>query len=252
MEKKPVIWRLLASLVVYIFFFGVSFVIAQFFQFPKEVSYGLFFVFGGLAVIIRIDPDNLKKLRHVPLLRRHFSMMYKVNHHIGQAVEEGSFKSSLRFALGMIFLIFYFAWINFWLNTIRYLLSLFMEIDNPLYRWMEAFFCLFAAGLVAFILWIQKLIQKQNTLISSLDASNFVTRLKLLRKQFSFGITWITLILAYLFWIGGLTLFLVISQEFLAYALYFFIGSLVFLVIIGSIVIGIFILQKKLVKKSKK
>lgn len=214
MEKKTSIIRILLSLLLYFFFLFLGYVIAQYIIIPIQISYALFFLFGLLAPVIQIKSENLKKLRYVPLLRRHFGLMYRIHRILVQTLDEKTLKGALKFTLGIIFMIFYIGWMNFLINSFRYLLSFVITIETPFSRWMEAFFGLLGAGIVLFLLWFQKIVKKQKMIKKTLKSTSTNRRLRFIGSELSLGFTILSLASSYLVWIVGLGGFLLLSVNF--------------------------------------
>ena len=233
-EGKKYVW--LRSILTYGFFFGINYVISQYISIPTVISFIFYMIFGGVAVLLTMNPDTLKKLKNVPLLRKHFSMMYKINIKIRDTFTAGTLKGSFKFAGSMLSLVFYFAWLNLLLNTMKYLASLIIpDIQNP-FQWVEAFFCLLGAGLIAFVKWFVFLVnhQKETKNLLKSDASRLKIKSKFtfLGKQFSFIVALQVLGTAYLIWAGGLVIFLITSSYSVQFLVPFVIGAGLFFAIL--------------------
>ncbi|MHA1521270.1 MAG: hypothetical protein ACTSRK_13885 [Promethearchaeota archaeon] len=232
-DKKFVWYR---SIITYGFFFGINYVISQYISIPSAISFIFYVIFGGVAVLLTVNPETLKKLKNVPLLRKHFSMMYKINTKIRETFIVGTLKGSFKFAGSMLSLVFYFAWLNLLLNTMKYLASLIVpNLQNP-FQWVEAFFCLLGAGLIAFIKWFVFLVnhQKEAKLMLKSDTSRLKvkSKIKFVGKQFSFLVALQVLGTAYIIWAGGLTIFLLTNPDSAQFLLQFLLGVGIFFAIL--------------------
>lgn len=238
--KKPKSRSLLSSLflsiITYFFFFGLSYVLSRYISIPQGISFVLYAIFGGLAVLIKVEPNKLKRLKHVPLLRRHFGWMYKININIRKTFESGTGKGAFRFALSMIYLIIYFGWLNLLLNTIKYFLSFVIDMQNP-FQWLEAFFCLLGAGIIAFLKWEILLFHHQKSAKKALQAEGKYRKIRFFGRELSFGFALYILLLSYFFWVVGLTLFLLTGTLTLQLLPHFMLGSGLFFILLLIILI---------------
>ncbi|MCF2139233.1 MAG: hypothetical protein K9W44_04185 [Candidatus Lokiarchaeota archaeon] len=230
-ENKPNKNNFWISILSYLFFLGLSYVISQYIEIPLIISFALYYLFGAIAVLIKIEPNRLKKLKNVPLLRKHFSMMYKINIKIRESFDKGTIKGSFSFATGMIYLILYFAWLNFLLATIKYIISFIYPISNP-FQFIEAFWCLLGAGMMAFIKWMNILIQHQSKAKELLKSDESHRKIKFIGSQLSFRVGLYIIVSAYINWALGLIIFLLASPFFNDYFLSFLIGAGFFLIIL--------------------
>jgi len=229
MELRKALISLFQSLLTYCFFLGLSYVIGRFIEIPIDISYVIVFLFGFIGIVLKVDDEKLKKTTYIPLLRHHFSIMYKINTRIGQSAQENTVKAAFKFVFGMVFLGFYFFWMNLLLATIKYLLSLAMPIEDP-FRFLEAFIALLGAGVMAYILW-------------------FVALIKDIRKMTfwrSFGLIFklYTLFQAFCIWVGIESLFLYLSPPYRGYIFPFLglaggffglLGILLLIIFIGNL-----------------
>lgn len=222
-KKSRTCFSMIQSIFSYLFFLGLSYVLSQYIHIPLEISFLLYFLFGAIAVLIRIQPKRLKLLKNTPLLRRHFGMMYKVNTKISESFEKGAFKGSLKFSAGILYLIGYFTVFNLIIITFKYILSFFIEISNP-FQFIEAFFCLLGAGMIAYGKWMVIFAKIQAESRRSLHSEQKNRRLKYFGKQISFGVGLWIIFSSYFNWVGGLIVFLVISPFFSQFILPFLIG----------------------------
>ena len=243
MAEKNKGLSILISILTYGFFLGVGYVIGLYIEIPATISYAIFFGLGVLAVAISIPEEKMKILKQVPLLRRHFSLMHRVNQNLGESAQEGTVKSAFKFVVGIIMISLYLFFMNLLLISIKYLLSFAIDDQDP-FRFTEAFFSLLGAGIMAYLVWI-KAFHKDNLRIKSLFSSGKISgKLKSFSKSISLSIKIMTIIVGYFVWVGSSFLFLYGTSFFAEYYLMFLISCGVFGVFLITLVILIFLITK--------
>jgi len=174
--------------------------------------------------------------------------MHRINKKIGDSAQSGTLKGAFQFLWGMIILIFYLFWINVLLILIRLALSLSMSEVDP-FKFLESFFALLGAGIMAYIVWLKAFYHDFVRIKSLAGSKKIKEKMKSIGKFATFLMKLLPLGWTYAIWMLGEVTFLYISKEtdiistFLAYAGLFF-------VIITLILIGIIFLSKSAPKRS--
>ena len=242
---------LVISLVTYATSLGIGFIIALFIKIPWYVSYPIFFVFGILAVAIDIPEERSKKLKYIPLLRRHFRMMHRVRMQIGIAAKEGKLRSAYKFVFGMFIIIVYLFFMNLAILSIKVILYYVLQNygieytgdfnpSDPL-RFTEAFLSLLGAGITAYIVWLTSFHREYKNVRIGFRKKTFKDTMRSVGKGFVLFFQLYILFISYIIWIVGEALFMmgtVFYPEFFIY-LFSFAGGFLFILIISLIFIVI-------------
>ncbi|UYP46891.1 hypothetical protein NEF87_003176 [Candidatus Lokiarchaeum ossiferum] len=242
-EKRKPFYSILISIITYGFFLGIGYIIGLFFEIPAFISYSIFFLFGFLAVAVDIPDDKMKILKQLPLLRRHFSLMHRVNQKLGDSAQEGNLKSAFKFVIGIISITLYLFWMNIMIISIKYLLNLTIGTEDP-FRFTEAFFSLLGAGIMAYFVWL-KAFYKDNIRIKTLFSSgNLSGKIKSFSKSISLGMKLMMIFFGYLIFVGALSLFLLGTSFYNEYLLIFLYGCAGFWIFLSLLLLLIFLITK--------
>lgn len=237
------------SIITYIFFLGIGYLVARFIQIPSVISYSIFLLFGVLAVAIDIPDDKMKWLRRIPLLRRHFSMMHRVRQKIGISAKEGKISSAFKFVVGMVVVILYLFWMNVMLISIKLLLNLTVfnltiNYDDP-FRFNEAFLSLLGAGFIAFLIWMRAFHRDYKRMKTFFKSQSRKDQARSVGKGVSTGFKLYTLFIGYILWFAGEFLFMLGSNSlYPEYIPHLLIGMGSFFILLIIILIFIVIMTK--------
>ena len=211
------------SVITYLFFVGIGFLIALFIEIPQYISYPVFFIFGVLAVAIDIPDDKMRWLKLIPLFRRHFLMMHRVRLRIGVSAKEGKLSSAYKFAGGMIIVILYLFFMNLAVISIKLILHFTINYSDP-FRFTEAFLSLLGAGITAYIIWLHSFHRDYKRMRTGFKTRSLKEKVRSVTKGFALFAKLYILFISYIIWAVGEFLFMLGTPFFADYYIYLLLG----------------------------
>jgi hypothetical protein len=215
-----VVQYILLLIIVYV----IQFLIGKVWEMPVFLDLLFNFIVGIVAIFVTVSEEKMKSLKMIPILRTHFNAMNRINKKITTGAEEGSFKGSLQFIWGIIFMIIY----SLFINTIALIIQAIMASINQTaftYDFLPSFAILLGSVPCAYLKWMsvffadQKKIEKANR--DKERGKAFVGKMVYTAKL------WV-LFISYLIWLTGEVIFLSTNQVWAQYMNIFVIVAIIY------------------------
>ena len=144
----------------------IEYLIGRVWELPVYLDLLFNFIVGIVAIFVNIDEEKLEKMKLIPILRAHFEAMNNVNKKIGQGAHDGSFKGSLQFSWGLIYLILYSLFINTITLIIQAIVAAISE-TTFVFDFLPAFALLLGSVPIAYIKWLSIFYQDQKKFVKA-------------------------------------------------------------------------------------
>jgi hypothetical protein len=205
--------------------------IGRLWELPVYLDLVANFIVGMVAIFITIDEEKLKKMKLIPIIRTHFEAMNMVNEKIGQGAKDGSFKGSLQFSWGLVYLILYSLFINTLTLIIKAIIAKFSQTEF-IFDFLPAFALMLGAVPIAYLKWLGRFYQDQKKLIKAAQQGD--RKNAIIGKMAYTAKLWV-LFITYFIWLIGEIIFLSTNPYWAQYLNVFAIAAVLYWVLLTII-----------------
>lgn len=224
-----VLQYILLLIIVYV----IQYLIGLVWEMPDYLDILFNFIVGILAVFITVSEEKMKTMKMIPILRTHFSAMNKVNKKIVSGAQEGTFKGSLQFIGGILYMILY----SLFINTLSLIIKAIIASVNQtalMYDFLPSFALLLGSVPCAYLKWLSVFYSDQKRIEK---AQQNKERMKVLTGKVVYTAKLYILFISYLIWLTGEVIFLSTNATWANYMNTFVVSALIYFAILTVILI---------------